>query len=941
LAAVGGLLLVVALIGYVERRTIARTALLDWLRAQGVTATVEIDALGPGGAAGRVQVGDPRAPDFVAADAQVSYGLGAQGFELRTVRLDGPVLRARPHGGQLTLGGLDPLIEALRKRPPRPNAPGPTVEIRHGVLLLATDYGPARLSVDATVAGGRLMALTAVADPARLSGPGLEATLNGGVLRLVTRGGRVAVDLAATAPALTAGPLAATDARLTLAGEGPYPDLQHRRGDGPLTLRATFVGSRLAARRQRLDGVEIAGGFQGATAGWIDTLEVAGQGDVRLRANSGALGSALRLTEISAAAQGPMAFGPGRRSVSLSGRVAGLGSYSGLGAPAAADSAQIVAIKRAVRAFRFDAPALALAASSGAPRLVLTRPVSLRPETGGQAVLAERDGGYRLTVAGGGLPGLDAQIDHLVMAPAGATIRGSLRAQVSAGLVQDGRVDAAGTLALSGRGVSFTGDRCADVAADRVRLGANDLRALSARLCPAGAPLFTLAGSAWRLQGRVNRLAATAPFLQSRIADGTGRLTVAQGGGRLSAEATLSAARVVDTAAQTRFDPLRMAGTVGLARDVWTADLGFRTSGGVPVAHAALRHDSHSGVGGVDITTGTLTFAEGDLQPNQLSPLAAALGSPVAGTAAFTGRFAWDKAGTTSSGTLSIPGLDFETPAGRVSGLSGRIEFVSLSPLVTAPGQALKARSLAAIAPVSDITAGVALDAGALTISGGQASVGGGRVLVESLAIPLSAGAPIRGVLEVDGVQLHDLVEASPFGDRVDLDAKVSGRVPFEATGGKVRIAAASLHAIQPGRLSINRNALSAVAASGAVEAPAVPAVTGAVAANDTFTDFAYQAMENLAFDKLEAVIASRADGRLGVIAHIAGRHDPPKRQEIRLSLFDLIGRRFMDRKLPLPSDTAVDLTLDTTLNLDDLMADYAQYQQLRSSRPVQGKPAK
>jgi hypothetical protein len=39
---------------------------------------------------------------------------------------------------------------------------------------------------------------------------------------------------------------------------------------------------------------------------------------------------------------------------------------------------------------------------------------------------------------------------------------------------------------------------------------------------------------------------------------------------------------------------------------------------------------------------------------------------------------------------------------------------------------------------------------------------------------------------------------------------------------------------------------------------------------------------------------------------------------------------------LPLPSDTGVDLTLDTTLNLDDLLADYADYQRLRSSPPVQ-----
>jgi len=222
----------------------------------------------------------------------------------------------------------------------------------------------------------------------------------------------------------------------------------------------------------------------------------------------------------------------------------------------------------------------------------------------------------------------------------------------------------------------------------------------------------------------------------------------------------------------------------------------------------------------------------------------------------------------------------------------------------------------------------------ALLISGGEASVGGGKVRVESLAVPLVAGVPMQGALLFEGVQLHDLVEASPFGDKVDLDARVSGRMPFESLDGKVRILGGDLHAIQPGRLSINRSALDAVAAGGSADLPT--GTTTAVEANDTFTDFAYQAMENLAFTTLDAGVATREDGRLGVLFHIIGKHDPPQHQEIKISLMDLIGRKFLGRKLPLPSNTGVDLTLDTTLNLDDLLADYADYQRLRSSAPVQ-----
>jgi hypothetical protein len=94
--------------------------------------------------------------------------------------------------------------------------------------------------------------------------------------------------------------------------------------------------------------------------------------------------------------------------------------------------------------------------------------------------------------------------------------------------------------------------------------------------------------------------------------------------------------------------------------------------------------------------------------------------------------------------------------------------------------------------------------------------------------------------------------------------------------------------------------------------------------------------MENLAFSALSAGVDSRDDGRLAVLFHIVGKHDPPQHQEIRLSLVDLLQKKFLGRKLPLPSGTGVDLTLDTTLNLDDLLGDYAAFRRLHGSAPVQ-----
>ncbi len=92
--------------------------------------------------------------------------------------------------------------------------------------------------------------------------------------------------------------------------------------------------------------------------------------------------------------------------------------------------------------------------------------------------------------------------------------------------------------------------------------------------------------------------------------------------------------------------------------------------------------------------------------------------------------------------------------------------------------------------------------------------------------------------------------------------------------------------------------------------------------------------MENLAFDTLTADVDSADEGRLGVRFHIVGRHDPPQRQELRLSLSELISREFLNRTLPLPSGTGINLTLDTTLNLNQLVSDLLAVNRARNGEP-------
>ncbi|MEO8113310.1 MAG: YdbH domain-containing protein, partial [Phenylobacterium sp.] len=640
--------------------------------------------------------------------------------------------------------------------------------------------------------------------------------------------------------------------------------------------------------------------------------------------------SDLSLQRLAAALQGPLTVDGAGAAVRLAGDANGHGAWTGLGAPGPGDSRDMAAVKRAVRGFRIAAPGLTLTTEGAA----LARPLRLLPDAGGEASLAPQGGGYRLTLAGGGLPEVEADVRSARLVPGGLEASGRIRAALSIGPIVDGQFDAAGALRVVDGQVSFSGERCAQVQAARLEFGANDVTALKGQLCPAGGPLLALGQGDWRIAGRAQAVSADVPFLQARASGAAGAVDLGQSHGALGARMTLVQAQLEDLAPRQRFRPLAISGQAGLARDQWTAELAARLPNGPPIGAARLSHDAHSGRGEVAIDTGVLTFAAGGLQPNQLSPLAAAIGSPAQGAAQFTGRFDWTPDGTASGGVLHIPRLDFASPAGGVTGLSGDVAFVSLAPLTAAPGQVLRAQGLAAFVPVTGLSTTFGLDAEALTISGGEAVVGGGKVRIESLAIPLAADQPIRGVLDFEGVQLRDVVEASPFGDQMDLDAKVSGRVPFEVQDGKVRVAEGELRAIQPGRLSIRRTALSSVKADGAIAAPA--GTPAAPATTDTVTDFAYQAMENLAFDTLDAAVDSRSDGRLGVLFHIVGRHDPPQRQELTLTWLEVIRGDFMNRKLPLPSGTQVNLTLDTTLNLDDLLKDYADYQRLRGSPRVQ-----
>lgn len=983
---------------YLARRAIARELLVGWLESRGVPADVEFREFGFGGFTARVRAGPERDPDLSVERVDVRYGFAGfwsgepPGLRVDSVKLYRPVLKGAYRGGQLKLGALDPLIEEFTRRPPQPQGPQPRVEVRGGVLRLDTDYGPLKARADARLADGRLMAMDAYLEPAALKGQGVLARLGEARLRLATTRGRVDVLLTAPVEALEAGELKAQDGRLRLSIQGPYPDMVRKRGEGRVMARLEASAVRAALGQDRLDGARLVANFDGASRGWLETLVLEGDGDLEVGAKGGqvagfaltglqgraslgdlrwtraagdvisvelssrfsadqARGGDLHLREARGEFGGLAAFDGRRADLALRGALTSRGGWSGLGPVAAGDPAETAALKRALADFQLNASSIALDASRDGVAVSLGAPAVVRTASGGELKLHRASGGpiyangggaFDVLVRGGGLPEATLTVSRYRLTDDGLVAAAALQAKGGFAPVSAASLDAAGEVRVAGGGVDFVASRCIALAAGHVELGDSDLENASGELCPsAGAPLLSLKGATWRMRGQAKAVAAELPFLEARVSQAAGSVDLSGAGSAISGEVGVASARLDDAAVETRFHPVRASGRATARNGAWRADFALTDLAGRRLAAGDLRHGA-DGRGAMTFDTGMLTFEEGGLQPVGLSPMAAIVASPAAGQARFDGQIGWTPGGSTSHGTLTVQRLDFVSPMGPVQGLAGRAEFDSLIPLTAAPGQVLKAEAINSLVPLTDVDVAFGLEPEAVSVGGARLAMGGGTLSFEPFRVPFDLNQPWSGVLDIEGVQVKDLVEASPFGDRVDLEAKLTGRIPFEVRPEGVRVTAGRLRAVEPGRLSILREALVPVAAEGgevvgaAVEgAPSVPVEPAAGEVN-AFSEFAYQAMEYLAFEALDAEVNSLENGRLGVLMHVKGEHKPPQKQEIRLTLMELIRRDFLNRSLPLPSGTKVDLTLDTSLNLDQILKDFGEYQALRGSQAVQ-----
>jgi hypothetical protein len=892
---------------------------------------------------------------------------------------DGELRLATPYGG-MQLRGEAAMAEgrlsraAVRLLPASLKFQGQTLAFKGADLTLAGagQRLNARLAAELERAGGDL-----VLGPSRVEiaaglpyGPSGLARLDGPVsadmaavvsdletpqaqARSVKLDAKLQGRLSGTADRLTAnlgGPLAMEAIDVEGPAFGKAGKVASRSQAAGVTLARAGTGWRLSlktlATRTAADRLAIAGA---AVAGPRLDLNLSGfdgsfdKGRWRVAADLDGAGTAVRVSQPSAvgllALPSPAVRGSGRMElasgkapvVRLSGR-----ADSGPGGLGQKDAAALAAsmaslgneakIAAALRSLRLSAPVWRLEAGGGTTALYLDRPLQF-----GAATLAARSGAPLFKLAGGGGSGAgtlkiagEGLPSFTAEAPAFSLSNGAVAAPLGLALTFSGpllhEVSAGGGARLSGRpgALALAAADCFAFAVGSVGEEAPPLASeLSAKLCPDGAaPVLTLANG-WSARVRIRDGQAKLPVSEATATDGQGLLTLRGQGAPETGRLTLDMIRVTDAAAQRRFNPVEALGALDLKSMIWAGDVRVRDAAkDRPLALVHVSQSMGSADGSAVIDATHLDFQPGVLQPDELSPTAGLIGEVKAATR-FTGRIDWKEGKVTSSGRFDTEGAAFKSQFGQVRGAAAHIAFDSLIPVTAPSGQVFTADAVDWIAPLTQVQARFGLTETATVINHANATLAGGMATMGEMELPFDGGR-IAGRAELTGIDLGALVAGSSLADSVTVQAKINGVLPFSMGEAGFRIEDGFAVATGPGRLSIKRSALTGVAVGGATAEAARP---------NAVQDFAYQALENLAFDTMEAKIASRPEGRLGVVFHIKGRNDPPTgKSYTEVGALDLLTGKAFQKPLALPKGTPIDLTLDTSLNFDDLLKAYQEF---------------
>jgi hypothetical protein len=867
-----GLVAVIVLL-WLTRALIAGRVAQAYFARHGIESTVEIGALGLSGASARFALGPAAAPDFSADRIELRFDPLRWTPTVVEVRLVHPVVRARiAADGTVSLGSLQGWIDSLRQQQGKSRfvSDDLTVALSGLRALLATPAGALEVDGDVRLVKNLPVSAALTARPARIAWRGTA--------------------------------LAVRAASLDFGGDH---------------LVARFTG---AAKNAALDA-------KGVTA----ALDVTG---LRWTAATGHSSIAARQAHLTVAASGLNALDAPR--LDMSARNLSVEVGGGISAVADLETSGSARLDAQLNGLRRADPALADAIRrnlarvtldfaghaewrDGNARVALTRPLLLQGGKGGTLRVAPLtlaggpralSGAAEISLDGPGLPHAKVTLRNLAWDGQGLASEAALEARFNFAMLRGAEISARGALTWRDGRYAFTPGSCLRVALAAFRPGTSDLaRKLHTQLCARGL-LLTGEGARWKLSGEARGLSADLPLATAHAQGVAARLDFEGDGAPLRGTASITAATLSDAAASPRFNPLLAGGSATLDRGAWRGK--FTLRGGqakAALGEVTFHHLLATGAGTAHIAAPHIAFAPGKLQPADLSPLLVAL-RRAEGNAGFTGDINWTHEAITSKGRLSVPALDFMTPLGEAHAVRSDIAFTSLLPPATAPGQHLTIAKVDWTLPLSAVKVDFAENPADLAVDDAAADIAQGHVDLGAFTVHLADPGRMAGVAQLTGIALGDLVTASNLASKIKLTGTVSGRIPFALGPDGFRISNGHAAADGPGRLSVDRS---------------LWAQGDAALSSNAVQDFAYQALENLAFDQLTADLNSVAGGRLQIVFHIKGRSDPPHPQTADVAIADILNGTALYKPIPLPSGTPIDLTLDTSLNFDELLKSYAE----------------
>ncbi len=633
----------------------------------------------------------------------------------------------------------------------------------------------------------------------------------------------------------------------------------------------------------------------------------------------------------------------------------------------------VVALDRAFDRFSLRARGIGLTVSgdaSGAPaRLNVTArtPLVANLTGGGTLTITPKSGtlysnqtpaALDVNLSGGGLPVVALGVSQF-KAGANGGFAGAfnLTADISADPVTGAHISGHGAFRSTPDGVfSVTADGPVAFTAKSAELG-DHVETITGSLTQTGPNLLMLSPAGWRIGGNFHALSFTAPTEQAKFSGGEGAFSAYSiaHSDALGFKATLTTSTLGDAlpADQTRFKPLTLTGAMEQDAKALNghffaaAPLAGKSS--VRIAAIDLNNvtapiPDKMGRGSLAVHTLDLTFAPGGLQPGDLSPMAETLfGRNTAGKASFDGAFHWAGTQATSGGTLKIAGLDYTGATGVTHNLHGQIDFTSLAPLESAPGQKVQIENMMLGLPLSNLDVSLHFGGERLSVERASVDTPGGPVTLEPLDIAFDGKTPIASAVNFNGLDFGKVVAATDLAKSLTFEGTVTGHLPFSIENGHVRLSQGEMSSDAPGRISVFRQAVTGVQASGSMSSDA-PAgadskANAQVAAKDAtdpafnpFQDLAFQAMEHVSFDKIDAKLNSQGP-ILDVNFHIKGRFDPPQKQKATVSLFDYISGKWMQKPIKLPSGTPIELFLEVPFNSDDLTSNIAALNALVGSK--------